>query len=229
MTLSSILLIFLSMSSRGEGDAAALPRRPGSVSSIHALRVEGDRAGSLYYAARRLGFYPRPPGGGRPARLYRGILISRVSIHALRVEGDMHHNCQNQVAYWFLSTPSGWRATVKRGSAFAHVGVSIHALRVEGDAQVFAVTIFPDRFLSTPSGWRATSGTMSANTKTRVSIHALRVEGDPRSGAERRGRRVSIHALRVEGDNKANSNGEAKRSFYPRPPGGGRLSQTDCP
>ena len=32
--------------------------------SIHALRVEGD-AGPLYHAARRMDFYPRPPGGGR--------------------------------------------------------------------------------------------------------------------------------------------------------------------
>ena len=56
-------------------------------------------------------FYPRPPGGGRPARLYGGIIISRISIHALRVEGDFLRRRLRPLA-----------------------AISIHALRVEGDA-----------------------------------------------------------------------------------------------
>ena len=57
----------------------------------------------------------------------------------------------------FLSTPSGWRATIfslapRRGS---HL------------------------FLSTPSGWRATlAGTDVGGLLSGISIHALRVEGD---------------------------------------------------
>ena len=58
-----------------------------------------------------------------------------------------------------------------------------------------------------------------------ISIHALRVEGDlictgtfPRTV-------ISIHALRVEGD--IGDHAVLQRGsvdFYPRPPGGGRLS-----
>ena len=57
--------------------------------SIHALRVEGDH---LRYAstAEAPDFYPRPPGGGRRLRLV-----------------------QLPKNFGFLSTPSGWRATVK--------------------------------------------------------------------------------------------------------------------
>ena len=55
----------------------------------------------------------------------------------------------------FLSTPSGWRATVALDTTLTHEGISIHALRVEGDSQldVTDLEIF-------------------------ISIHALRVEGD---------------------------------------------------
>ena len=55
----------------------------------------------------------------------------------------------------FLSTPSGWRATVNRPDWFHDSGISIHALRVEGD--------MPDAFNL---------------LKSTISIHALRVEGD---------------------------------------------------
>ena len=60
---------------------------PGACISIHALRVEGDRADPGPPAAPRY-FYPRPPGGGRQS----GNLV--------RFRFGL-----------FLSTPSGWRAT----------------------------------------------------------------------------------------------------------------------
>ena len=76
--------------------------------SIHALRVEGDR-----------------DNYGKLADM-----ILAISIHALRVEGDsVTINQQDQDAI-FLSTPSGWRATVF-------------------DPLIFGVFV---RFLSTPSG-----------------------------------------------------------------------------
>ena len=55
----------------------------------------------------------------------------------------------------FLSTPSGWRATIfdKPNSLFAVI--SIHALRVEGDLFCFVRSLVRV-----------------------ISIHALRVEGD---------------------------------------------------
>ena len=124
--------------------------------SIHALRVEGD-AGPIHNAARRVDFYPRPPGGGRPLKRTKpseiaydfyprppggGRLIitnvagnrRAISIHALRVEGDA----------FFLN-------------GFPHVAViSIHALRVEGDCSLGSSPADLSLFLSTPSGWRAT-------------------------------------------------------------------------
>ena len=57
-------------------------------------------------------FYPRPPGGGRPAvALDTTLTHEGISIHALRVEGDTQGP----------RTPETARA------------ISIHALRVEGD------------------------------------------------------------------------------------------------
>ena len=78
--------------------------------SIHALRVEGDV----------LCVYRQ-----------RGVCIS---IHALRVEGDTDALNNNTLIMQFLSTPSGWRATLS-----THTALEISLI-----------------FLSTPSGWRAT-------------------------------------------------------------------------
>ena len=79
---------------RVEGDTISAPADTISVIiSIHALRVEGDTC-STPPTKRSLNFYPRPPGGGRQVggRLPPG----RIS---------------------FLSTPSGWRATLHRMSS----------------------------------------------------------------------------------------------------------------
>ena len=55
-------------------------------------------------------FYPRPPGGGRQPTGLRCKHVTGISIHALRVEGDFLL-CHAQRLY----------------------EISIHALRVEGD------------------------------------------------------------------------------------------------
>ena len=79
----------------------------------------------------------------------------------------------------FLSTPSGWRATLSPCDVpLSAVCISIHALRVEGD--------------TTPLG-------LSMATLY-ISIHALRVEGDLPGLPDVRMCPISIHALRVEGD-----------------------------
>ena len=78
--------------------------------SIHALRVEGDAAGQAQTAA-----------------------TNAISIHALRVEGDSSFQSTRISRCLFLSTPSGWRATVSVHILRDHVEISIHALRVEGD------------------------------------------------------------------------------------------------
>ena len=102
----------------------------------------------------------------------------------------------------FLSTPSGWRATVRVGcQTVGNRHISIHALRVEGDAV-----------------WTEMCGAINISIHALrvegdlvkvhrililliISIHALRVEGDVgHEGRVGRRRTISIHALRVEGD-----------------------------
>ena len=134
--------------------------------SIHALRVEGDHQHSTRIRP-RCNFYPRPPGGGRR----RERLVTPDNFKE------------------FLSTPSGWRATLHLFKFLEHlVKISIHALRVEGDVR-----------------------SRRASIGNRISIHALRVEGDFEwiliidAFVT-----ISIHALRVEGDSK---NGQNFRLF----------------
>ena len=57
-------------------------------------------------------FYPRPPGGGRQVDALTDEFASAISIHALRVEGDCAAEDVDFAYGGFLSTPSGWRATV---------------------------------------------------------------------------------------------------------------------
>ena len=84
--------------------------------------------------------------------------------------------------------------------------ISIHALREEGD--------LPEK---------------DRQAVRSISIHALREEGD-RHPAERRAGllRISIHALREEGDGKISSIEGEPDNFYPRPPRGGRRSETSA-
>ena len=71
------------------------------------------------------------------------------------MEGDAPTVVLWYIALLFLSTPSGWRATVPLDHTIATTNISIHALRVEGD---YRAAIVPPML--------------------RISIHALRVEGD---------------------------------------------------
>ena len=61
--------------------------QPTDLISIHALREEGDHD-TVWMAANRSNFYPRPPRGGRPGRASRMNKRYEISIHALREEGD---------------------------------------------------------------------------------------------------------------------------------------------
>ena len=127
----------------------------------------------------RFDFYPRPPGGGRPIE---------------------HQRLDNPVE--FLSTPSGWRATI------------------------FMCCANPDEngFLSTPSGWRATRGKACLNVLSGdISIHALRVEGDDTTLVL--GRTTADFYPRPPGGGRPGVGEKSDGSyvdFYPRPPGGGR-------
>ncbi len=101
--------------------------------STRALRVEGDLV-TEKRASNHGHFYPRPPGGGRPAAEAATAKVEKISIHALRVEGDKQPSSSSAWSSEFLSTPSGWRATMDKYNVLNYSnGISIHALRVEGD------------------------------------------------------------------------------------------------
>ncbi len=201
----------------------------GDKISIHALRVEGDRF-PLRLAYTSFYFYPRPPGGGR----------HQESTGELTLE-------------LFLSTPSGWRATSLAfvflcrytyfyprppggGRPWAGNSAALHQKHFYprppggGRPQQPAINIVNTNvFLSTPSGWRATFISWRPVTPSPIflstpsgwratSLTPLITLMTPE---------ISIHALRVEGDFVVFEQlFGANRYFYPRPPGGGRLSVT---
>ena len=103
------VLLFLSTPSARRATGQGGQRAGKAAISIHALREEGDKDGSVYdalldisiHALREEGdrmgqrspgsigdFYPRPPRGGRHVCKAGVYHIERISIHALREEGD---------------------------------------------------------------------------------------------------------------------------------------------
>ena len=145
-----------------------------------------------------------------------------ISIHALRVEGDPHRGRPHLSQCRFLSTPSGWRATISAPADTISVIISIHALRVEGDIQIvvgIAVDLISIHALRM-------EGDVFLDTYERpaypISIHALRMEGDSHLLTCTGDTAISIHALRMEGDSRRDYIRRLRRDFYPRPPDGGR-------
>ena len=114
----------------------ALDNAPsGSLISIHALRVEGDS----------------PMSNTAPRRCW-------ISIHALRVEGDaVTYTAQTFVDALFLSTPSGWRATLTGGRPPDRPEFLSTPSGWRATIQKIHLLYSAGTFLSTPSGWRATS------------------------------------------------------------------------
>ena len=150
-------IIFLSTPSGWRATSCYLHQAQNPHISIHALRVEGDNTdvGIPYFP---LHFYPRPPGGGRPVGMVYDMLIEQA----------------------FLSTPSGWRATLVgvTGSAITNY-ISIHALRVEGDKPVsLSIMVSASYFYPRPPGGGRRQRKAWCGEHTGISIHALRVEGD---------------------------------------------------
>ena len=182
--------------------------------SIHALRVEGDHQEELRENW-ELDFYPRPPGGGRPAR----NPLQRRQNEFLSTPSS----CISK-APRFLSTPSGWRATLEKYLQLGEFG-NFYPRPPGGGRQTAQrrCKSIVNGFLSTPSGWRATFFfDLIVSKCVCISIHALRVEGDAKTYLTRAnmiyfyprppggGRQEMAKKLRVS------------RDFYPRPPGGGR-------
>ena len=146
-------------------------------------------------------FYPRPPGGGRPEGCGHRLPAFAISIHALRVEGDWpSRSWAARCSPVFLSTPSGWRATLMMQLDFMFqelflstpsgwrattriVLCQAHFVFLSTPSGWRATCSMADRarnseFLSTPSGWRATRTSICSSFARIISIHALRVEGD---------------------------------------------------
>ena len=145
----------------------------------------------------------------------------------------------------FLSTPSGWRATLEQYPDICAEIISIHALRVEGDFFNFfkKILIFYDFYPRPPGGGRLISGSQSPPWRYfyprppgggrpsctlwafRTSIFLSTPSGwraTARDLHARVRRPISIHALRVEGDGLSAFPAHRSKNFYPRPPGGGR-------
>ena len=132
--------------------------------------------------------------------------LRAISIHALRVEGDIKALIMSPSPGPFLSTPSGWRATNGQRNRHPHPLDFYPRPPGGGRLRLLNRQAHLEAFLSTPSGWRATCPCFRVgHNQLSISIHALRVEGD------RKKRRSFLFAF----------------DFYPRPPGGGRL--TDFP
>ena len=211
---------------RVEGDAInAQTTAKSKKISIHALRVEGDLfhihadLAQLVFLSTPSGwratneetkeyrkimdFYPRPPGGGR--------LLTRSALSVPAV---------------FLSTPSGWRAT-RRPARFPR-RLSNFYPRPPGGGRLLKIFCFclDFYFYPRPPGGGRLSHSMFPITAETISIHALRVEGDTNTTNNLNKKfNISIHALRVEGDAILCSLMDSASYFYPRPPGGGRLSR----
>ena len=197
---NDLLFIFLSTPS---GWRATYTGRNGGDAyfsiSIHALRVEGDPIPRTVRRKIR-DFYPRPPGGGRP----KAPRTSRSSTYFYPRPPGGGRRRPYRFPTWprkFLSTPSGWRATLPSASGFLSF-----------------VYFYPR-----PPGGGRLHADLSQLVKQNISIHALRVEGDAAETADSVQKiDISIHALRVEGDHRDNHRRVRPNHFYPRPPGGGR-------
>ena len=82
------------------------------IISIHALRVEGDPKRAKLSAI-AYDFYPRPPGGGRPWGWGQDELTI-LDFYPRPPGGGRQPQgkARPRVVRIFLSTPSGWRATM---------------------------------------------------------------------------------------------------------------------
>ena len=240
---------FLSTPSGWRATRPAVPSRRRLAAYFYPRPPGGGRREPVFIpTANVVNFYPRPPGGGRHTY---STLIFRSSIF-LSTPSGWRATSSTSVApspSKFLSTPSGWRATSSELRGCTGLTISIHALRVEGD--LFNTCCTPGQNKISIHALRVEGDVITpAGVVYRVyiSIHALRVEGDYKHFFNRFAKvKISIHALRVEGDDipkadQANGDGFLSTpsgwratdlsiylwynldNFYPRPPGGGRLT-----
>ena len=80
--------------------------------SIHALRVEGDSMREVVTLKEYYISIHALRVEGDVIYIFIFVFVPSISIHALRVEGDCRSRRTLPTVFQFLSTPSGWRATV---------------------------------------------------------------------------------------------------------------------
>ena len=123
--------------------------------SIHALRVEGDLE-TCRSTFKISNFYPRPPGGGRHSCVI-SLLFGTGFLSTPSGWRATLRACTPSAWIIFLSTPSGWRATDIFMHPF-HLRIDFYP-RPPGGGRPPKDCIADtgiSKFLSTPSGWRAT-------------------------------------------------------------------------
>ena len=195
--------------------------------SIHALREEGDPPSSKS-GRPSANFYPRPPRGGR--------LFCAARAASSRV---------------FLSTPSARRAT-RAGEPFLLLPeISIHALREEGDLSAMFLIVRSDYFYPRPPrGGRQKARTTAISIPQFLSTPSARRATWPVSLicpvmlflSTPSARRATSRPFPSFGLCPFLSTPSARRAtcrpsarwcrlhyFYPRPPRGGRLSDSGKP
>ena len=175
--LQDALLQFLSTPSARRATRVKMQNCQTENISIHALREEGDLrngASSLRDnvflstpSARRATaqkswsfvlksyFYPRPPRGGRPARVHRRMRAHLISIHALREEGDRTSTPTSiPSGYFYPRPPRGGRRVILKLKYDDDEFLSTPSARRATPPASRRVTAY--LFLSTPSARRAT-------------------------------------------------------------------------
>ena len=127
----------------------------------------------------QLYFYPRPPGGGRPFKM-------------------ASFDCKSL----FLSTPSGWRATIQAATAATLISL----------------------FLSTPSGWRATAQSFRKSIALRLYFYPRPPGGGRLAPSTNKCVNKVYFYPRPPGGGRPDTSRAflTRYHFYPRPPGGGR-------
>ena len=110
-TAATLISLFLSTPSGWRATPRENTKIIKLVISIHALRVEGDNERpDISVRLPVISIHALRVEGDRKATSRRCSKI--ISIHALRVEGDLLSISPPASASKFLSTPSGWRATI---------------------------------------------------------------------------------------------------------------------
>ena len=152
-------------------------------------------------------FNPRLPGGRRPNRFCRALLMStRVSIHAFRGEGDDRVVISSYVPDGFNPRLPGGRRHYLIGVSPQELIVSIHAFRGEGDQNTFSCIKF-----------------------RMVSIHAFRGEGDfIRSVWLTRANKFQSTPSGGKATTRRRSPHSGLAAFQSTPSGGKATRQEDC-